>query len=150
MREVLGETNSCDVFKIYLVLIKESALLDLYADKYGDKARDMYERDIVLELVVTTSVNRLKHEKNEFLVAADGVRSRVLSKYGNEIETQRAILFDKKDFNKNKNKGDLVKRLFRRIENAELERIATEKAKEHGVSWKREWGVSDGVNRTKE
>ena len=150
MSEVLGETNSRGVFKISPVSIKESALLDLYADKYGDKARDMYERDIALELVVTTSVNRLKHERDEFLVADDGVRSRVLSKYGNEIEAQRAILFDKKDFNKNKSKGDLVKRLFRRIENAELERIATEKAKEHGVSWKREWGVSDGVNRTKE
>lgn len=150
MSEVLGETNSRGVFKISPVSVKESVLLDLYAEKYGDKAREMYERDIALESVVKSSIDKLRDKKGEFIVASDNVRASVLAKNPDAVEAERKNLFEKKDFNKNKQKGDLVKRLFRQIENAELERIALEKAKEHDVSWKREWGVSDGVNRTKE
>lgn len=150
MSEVLGETNSRGVFKISPVSVKESVLLDLYADKYGDKAREMYERDIALESVVKNSIDKLRDKKDEFVVASDSVRASVLAKNPDAVEAERKNLFEKKNFNKNKRKGDLVKRLFRQTENAELERIALEKAKEHGVEWRREWGVSDGVNRTKE
>lgn len=150
--EVLGETNGRGAYRMSPVSIREKALLNYYEQREGsaEAGRMAYERDIALEVFSAKQVEKSREKSGRFLVAPDSVKETILNQYGEAVEAQRKNLFEAKNFDKNPQKGDYVRRLFRRVENSELERIALEKAKEHDVSWKREWGVSDGVNRTKE
>lgn len=150
--EVLGETNGRGAYRMSPVAIREKALLNYYEQREGssEAGRMAYERDIALEVFSAKQTEKSREKSGRFLVAPDSVKETISNKYGEAVEAQRKSLFEAKNFDKNPQKGDYVRRLFRRVENSELERIALEKAKEHDVSWKREWGVSDGVNRTKE
>lgn len=149
--EVLGKTNKRGVYAMSPVALKEDALLNYYIDREGsvDAGRKAYETDLTFEYMLAESTAEVRSKlNNNYVYSNDDVRTL----YANNvavIEKNRNALFANGRFDKMARKGDYVRRLFRRVENDELERIAIEKAKEHGVSWKRDYGTSDGVNRSK-
>ncbi|ARR88259.1 hypothetical protein EFN91_06595 [Lactococcus lactis] len=147
--EMLGEINGRGAFRIAPVSVKARKLVELYESLYPGSGQAHFESDIALEKIAMDSSKKRNETKGGFNVYSEGAVINVKRQHPDKIENVRKSLFDDADFNKNPRKGDLVKRLFRRVENRELEKIAITKAKEHGVSWSRSYGRSDGVYRGK-
>lgn len=144
--EVLGRASKNGQYQITPVACKEEALKSLIPEK-------AFQDSIVIEQLMKDKTEEEREASGDYIVLSDKDRQRVLASFPKEdVAKIRKALFDQ-DGNLKKNnpyRSDLVKRAYRRIENRQLEAIAKDVAKEMGVTWERDWGVSDGSHRDKE
>lgn len=144
--EVLGRASKNGQYQITPVACKEEALKSLIPEK-------AFQDSIIIEQLMKDKTGEEREASGDHRVFSDADRQRVIDSFPKGSAGKvRKQLFDKDGALKKNNpyRSDLVKRTYRRVENRELEKVAKEVAKEMGVTWSRDWGVSDGKHRAKD